>query len=74
MIEVGKILQADGNEYTLVDKIIKDNNTYLYLSNINEIGDFIFGKLEGEDIVLLNDPDELEMALKQFNADLHNFN
>lgn len=74
MIEVGKILQADGNEYTLVDKFIKDNNTYLYLSNINEIGDFIFGKLEGEDIVLLNDPDELEMALKQFNADLHNFN
>ncbi len=74
MIEVGKILQADGNEYTLVDKFIKDNNTYLYLSNINEIGDFIFGKLDGEDIVLLNDPDELEMALKQFNADLHNFN
>ena len=64
MIEVGKILQADGNEYTLVDKFIKDNNTYLYLSNINEIGDFIFGKLDGEDIVLLNDPDELEMALK----------
>lgn len=74
MIEVGKILQADGNEYTLVDKFIKKNNTYLYLSNINEIGDFIFGKLDGEDIVLLNDPDELEMALKQFNADLHNFN
>lgn len=73
MIEKGIVLSlADNNEYTVVDKYNDNDITYIYLVDINDNSNIIYGKLENDEIVELTDPDELEKVIKQVNINVHN--
>ena len=73
MFEKGTILTlADDNEYTVVDKYSDNNVIYVYLVDINNNSNIIYGKLENDEIVELTDPNELEKVIQQVNKNLHN--
>jgi len=68
MFEKGNILSlADNNEYVVVDQF-SDN---VYLIDINKNTNFIFGKLENDEIVELTDSNEIEKVVKIFNSNLN---
>ena len=72
MFERGTILTLeDDNEYTVVDKYTDNNNIYIYLVDINNNSNIIYGKLENDEIVELTDPNELEKVIQQVNKNLH---
>ena len=72
MIEKGNILTlADNKEYSVVDKFNDGGIIYLYLVDINNNGNVLYGKLENDEIVELNDIDELEKVIKIVNDNLH---
>ncbi|MCI9280590.1 MAG: hypothetical protein HFJ02_07370 [Bacilli bacterium] len=73
MFEKGNILTlADDNEYSVVDQFTDNGNIYVYLVDINNNANIIYGKLENDEIVELEDPDELERVIKIVNDNLHN--
>lgn len=73
MFEKGNILTlADDNEYSVVDQFNDNGNVYVYLVDINNNANIIYGKLENDEIVELEDPDELERIIKIVNSNLHN--
>ena len=73
MFEKGSILTlADDNEYAVVDKYNDNNVIYVYLVDINNNSNIIYGKLENDEIVELNEPNELEKVIQQVNKNLHN--
>lgn len=73
MFEKGNILTlSDNNEYSVVDQFNDNGNIYVYLIDINNHANIIYGKLENDEIVELSDPDELERIIKIVNSDLHN--
>ena len=73
MFEKGNILTlADNNEYSVVDQFNDNGNIYVYLVDINNNANIIYGKLENDEIVELDDPDELERIIKIVNFNLHN--
>ena len=73
MFEKGTILTlADDNEYAVVDKYNDNNIIYVYLVDINNNSNIIYGKLENDEIVELTDPNELEKVIQQVNKNLHN--
>ena len=72
MFEKGDILTlADNNEYVVVDKYTDTGTIYVYLVDMNNNINFIYGKLENDEIVELTDPDELEKVIQQVNKNLH---
>lgn len=72
MFEKGNILTlADDNEYSVVDQFNDNGNIYVYLVDINNNANIIYGKLENNEIVELEDPDELESVIKIVNDNLH---
>ncbi len=73
MFEKGNILVlADDNEYSVVDQFNDNGNIYVYLVDINNNANIMYGKLENDEIVELDDPDELERIIKIVNSNLHN--
>lgn len=72
MFEKGTVLTlADDNEYTVVDKYTDASIIYVYLVDMNNTSNIIFGKLENDEIVEITDPDELEKVIQQVNKNLH---
>lgn len=73
MFEKGNILTlADDNEYSVVDQFNDNGKVYVYLVDINNNANIIYGKLENDEIVELSDADELERIIKIVNDNLHN--
>ncbi len=73
MFEKGTILTlSDDKEYTVVDKYSDNNIIYVYLVDINNNSNIIYGKLENDEIVELTDPNEIEKVIQQVNDNLHN--
>lgn len=73
MFEKGNILKlADDNEYTVVDKYYDNGTNYVYLVDINNNSNIIYGKLENDEIIEIGDPNELEKVIQQVNINLHN--
>ena len=65
MFEIGNILTlADDNEYSVVDKFNDNGIIYVFLVDINNNSNIIYGKLENDEIVELSDADELEKIIK----------
>lgn len=62
----------DDKEYVVVDTFNENNNTYIYLVNINNNSDVIFGKLVNDEVVDITDPIELEKVIKLVNEHLSN--
>lgn len=75
MFEKNNILTlADNNEYLVLDKFNYNNFTYVYLVDINDNTNIIYGKLNGEDIIELSDPEELEIIIRKVNENLKSSN
>lgn len=73
MFEKESILTlADNNKYTVVDQFNYNGKNYIYLIDINNNKNIIFGKLENDEIIELSDPDEIEQVIQMINMDLHN--
>lgn len=72
MFEKGNILRlADNNEYSVVDKFNYEGKIYVYLVDINDYSNIIYGKLEDDEICELSNADELEKIIKIVNDNLH---
>lgn len=65
MFEIGSILTlADDNEYTVVDLFNDNGIDYVYLVDINNNSNIIYGKLENDEIVELSDSEEVEKIIQ----------
>ena len=72
-MEIGNtLILSNKNEYAIVDKYDDNGTTYIYLVDINNNTNFIFGKIVGNSVETLTDPDELEKVIKTVNDRLHN--
>lgn len=72
MFEIGNILTlADDNEYSVVDKFNDNGIIYVFLVDINNNSNIIYGKLENDEIVELSDADELEKIIKLVYEHIH---
>lgn len=60
-----KVLAIDGKDYFLLDSLC-DKNTYYYFSNVKDKSDILVLKETGDNLILLNDDMELDMALSLF--------
>lgn len=73
MFQKGNILDLeDNNEYCVVDTFNYNDTTYVYLVDINNNSNIIYGKLDNDEIVELSDPNELERVIKIINDNVHN--
>jgi len=73
MFQKGDVLKlADNNEYAVVDKFEDNGTTYIYLVDINNNTNIMFGKLENDEVIELTDVDEIEKVIKIVNDNLHN--
>lgn len=65
MFEIGNILTlADDNEYSVVDQFNDSGINYVYLVDINNNANIIYGKLENDEIVKISEAEELEKVIK----------
>lgn len=62
---------ADGKEYCVVDEYASEGKTYIYLVDINDNTNVIFGKLENDEVVEITNEKELENMIKQVSEHLH---
>lgn len=72
MFEIGNVLTlADDNEYSVVDQFNDNGINYVYLVDINNTTNIIYGKLENDEIVELSDAEELEKVIKLVYEHIH---
>lgn len=57
----------NGKRYTLVNTLNKDSVQYACLTNIDDFGDIIFGRIEDNKIIVIKDSNLLIELLKEFN-------
>lgn len=73
MLGRGNILElSDNNEYTVVDILMVEGITYVYLVDNKDNKNIIFGKLINDEITTVVDPEELKIVVEKFNENLHN--
>ena len=71
MFKKGNVLELENDKkYVVVDKFDENNNTYVYLVNIDNNANMIFARLEGDEIVTLSDPLELEKVVNKVHDNL----
>lgn len=68
----GTLTLSDNNEYAIVDQFNDAGTNYIYLVDINNNANILYGKLENDEIVEITDDSELEKVIKLINAHLHN--
>lgn len=72
-LEKGKLITlADNHEYCIVDKFINEDNCYVFLIDINNNANILFGKVVRDRIIELSDPNELDLVIKTFYNNLYN--
>lgn len=72
MFGKGNILTlADDNEYSVVDQFNDNGTNYVYLIDINNTSNVIYGRLENDEIVEISDPEELEKVIKIIYNNTH---
>ena len=72
MFEIGNILTlADDNEYSVVDQFNDNGINYVYLVDINNNANIIYGKIENDEIVEISDAEELEKIIKLIYEHTH---
>lgn len=73
MFKKGDVLTlADNNEYAVVDYFEKNSKMFVYLVDINDNSNMLYGTLEGDEVVEITDPNILEDVIKQVNENLNN--
>ena len=72
MLEVGYVVTLDdNNQYTIIDKFDKGENTYVYLVDINNMANFIYAKVNGGIIEEITSLEELKMVVGIVNKNIH---
>ena len=72
MLEVGYVvILDDNNQYTIIDKFDKGENTYVYLVDINNMANFIYAKVNGVIIEEITSLEELKMVVGIVNKNIH---
>ena len=61
----------DDNEYAIINQFINGGITYIYLVDINNNSNVIYGKVINDEIVQITDPIELEKIIKLVYSNLH---
>ena len=61
-----EILTIDDSDYAVIDRIKDNNNTYVYLTNIEDETDFFVRKEQNDTLLALEDETELNKALELF--------
>ena len=67
-----EVVEIDDKSYLILKEAIKDNKTYLYLSNINDEEDTLIRKLENNDVLPLENDKEFELACNLFIKEIAN--
>ena len=67
-----EVVEIDDKNYLILKEAIKDNKTYLYLSNINDEEDTLIRKLENNDVLPLENDKEFELACNLFIKEIAN--
>ena len=67
-----EVVEIDDKSYLILKEVIKDNKTYLYLSNINDEEDTLIRKLENNDVLPLENDKEFELACNLFIKEIAN--
>lgn len=57
----------NGKKYALLNSIEKNSEKYVCLTNIDDFGDMIFGKLEDNTVTVVKDGNLLFELIKEFN-------
>lgn len=69
-MEIKSMMLEDGVEYNVVDEIVNDNITYVYLANINDESDFCVRKIDNsvdsEMLLGLDSDNEFDKAIILF--------
>lgn len=72
MLEVGQVLTLeDENQYAVIDVFAKNEITYVYLVDLNNMANFMYAKLNGVTIEELTDVDEIKMVVEIVNKNIH---
>ncbi len=67
MMDDNTIITLDNNQrYTIVSKINYENNNYIYLANIDTTSEFIIGKVENDEIVIIKEQPLLSNLILTF--------
>lgn len=67
MIDVkDELTLSDDKEYIVISKIIYEGNTYLYLTEKNNVKNIIFGNLQNDEIVEIEDKGLIKKLLPLF--------
>lgn len=56
----------DNQEYTIVFKVNYEGNNYIYLANINVIPNYIIGRMDGDEIVVVDEEPLLSILILKF--------
>lgn len=70
MIEQGtRVSLSDEKEYVVVFSHVIGDAEYVYLINVDDKLDIVLGKIEGDNLIDVDNPDEISMVLKSFFVD-----
>lgn len=61
-----EILTIDDKDYVVIDRITDNNDTYIYVTNIEDETDFFVRKELNDNLISLKDENELNKALELF--------
>lgn len=61
-----EIITINDSDYAVIDRITENNNTYIYVTNIDDETDFFVRKEQKDSLLALKDEKELHKALELF--------
>lgn len=61
-----EILTIDDKDYAVIERITDNNNTYVYVTNVDDETDFFVRKEQNDTLLALDNEEELNKALELF--------
>lgn len=61
-----EILTIDDKDYAVIERITDNNNTYVYVTNVDDETDFFVRKEQNDILLALDNEEELNKALELF--------
>lgn len=66
------VIEIDDKSYIILKEVTNKDNTYLYLSNVNDEEDTLIRKIKENDIFPLENEKEFELACNLFIKEIAN--
>lgn len=61
-----EILTIEDKDYAVIERINNNNNTYVYVTNVDDETDFFVRKEQNDTLLALDNEEELNKALELF--------